>query len=94
MYETKERVCKNCDCNLLITRKFRDTDSLIFTRGDSYFYCLDCDQKVTVKWVVAKPYDLQANSYRLNRLSNQVINLRKQISSQLDYIGKLLLRAE
>tara|TARA_R100001594_G_scaffold63339_1_gene97789 strand:+ start:230 stop:514 length:285 start_codon:yes stop_codon:yes gene_type:complete len=92
MYETKEKVCKKCDCNLLMTRKRKYNDSHISTKGDSYFHCLDCDQEVAVKWVVIKHYDPQANSFRLNRLSNQVINLRKQISRQLDEIEKLLLR--
>jgi len=95
-YELKERVCEECGCNLIITRKYR---FFKHRRGQSFFFCIDCETECKIKWVTITdaPYNsgctTKIESTRFSKLLSRIEHLRGVLFRKSEWIDNLLLNS-
>ncbi len=90
----KEKRCRACKCNLIITRKY---SFFKHRRGKRYFICLDCDEECEIEWVDVEAFDEGVReitqSARYARLTTRIEHLRGVITRKEEWIDKMLLRS-
>jgi hypothetical protein len=94
--DDKEKRCKECGCNLIITRKYR-----FFThnRGKTYHICLDCNKECEVEWVDIEDFTLGQDIYqitkstRYEKLLYRIKNLRNILHKERKYLDGILERS-
>tara|TARA_R110000824_G_scaffold144359_2_gene312288 strand:+ start:388 stop:723 length:336 start_codon:yes stop_codon:yes gene_type:complete len=93
--ENKEKRCKVCGCNLIITRKYRFFNH---NRGRTYHICLDCDEECQVEWVNVENHYLPSmyqirKSVEYDRLVSKIEKLRGLLQRKQEWIDNVLLRS-
>ena len=92
--EFKEKRCRACKCNLIITRKYR---FFKHRRGKRYFICLDCDEECEIEWVdvetVLGGVHEITHSAKHTKLTSTIKHLRSVLGRKEKWIDKMLLRS-
>ena len=103
--ENKEKRCKVCSCNLIITRKYR---FFKHNKGRTYHICLDCEKECEVEWVNVDfvgespnvyPYGSSDKSYQIGnstkyeKILSQIEKLRNLLTSERKMLDGLLNRS-
>ena len=103
--DNKEKRCKVCSCNLIITRKYR---YFTHNKGRTYHICLDCEKECEVEWVEVDfvgespniyPYGLSDHSYQIGnstkyeKLTSQIEKLRNILHKERKFLDVILERS-